>query len=212
MAQQINSEVMRQLLNLGHLCLRRSLLGAFITPSLSGHVQLNVAVIVTTELFTDKAIVTTTAGIAMDKYHYKGVVTATQLVTDVNFSLHYDISDLDKFIDQASSLSFNLLCFQISSLRSGLFHTYILTESWIRWFDRKEASPSRSDNMKFQIFLTIIASSPGFALPGILGLPRDGNDGCGAQCQAIKGGLGLGISSPTCAGLTGDYCANNCEW
>jgi hypothetical protein len=66
MAQQIKPEVMRQLLNLGHLCLRQSLFGAFNTPTLNGHVQLNVAVIVTTELFTDKAIVTTTAGIAMD--------------------------------------------------------------------------------------------------------------------------------------------------
>ncbi|KIW71629.1 hypothetical protein PV04_03771 [Phialophora macrospora] len=65
--------------------------------------------------------------------------------------------------------------------------------------------------MKLPIFLTIIASSSVLALPGILGQPRDGNDGCGAQCQAIKGGFGLGVSSPTCSGLTGDYCSNNCE-
>ncbi|OCT54702.1 hypothetical protein CLCR_11454 [Cladophialophora carrionii] len=65
--------------------------------------------------------------------------------------------------------------------------------------------------MKYSIFLIILASSAGLALPTILGIPQDGSDGCGAQCQAIKGGFGRGISSPTCAGLTGDYCANNCE-
>lgn len=62
------------------------------------------------------------------------------------------------------------------------------------------------------IILVILISTLAFALPGTLGLPHDANDNCGAECQAIKGGKGMGISTPACNGLTGNYCDKHCQW
>ncbi|KIX93675.1 uncharacterized protein Z520_10581 [Fonsecaea multimorphosa CBS 102226] len=40
---------------------------------------------------------------------------------------------------------------------------------------------------------------------------HDADDFCIAACQKVKGGS-MTISSPTCPGVTGNYCYNNCEW